>query len=291
MSDPIRWLDEGADVLAHERELLSAGRNIIPPAGADEKIWAALSPHLGPGGGSGGNGGSSSANTATNGSTASGSSGSSISVAVGGVKGVALGIATVTAIAGVVAALVTTSPTRPITNPVHTQPIVEMVSPPQIDASAANESLIEGPAPDTIISPPTSPTLPTLPPRPPDTQQGQTLPRRVSSAKPVTSVAAAPVADVNRIDQERASQLREESRILGDARAALRSGDAATALEKLDAMGGRFPGGVLAQEREVLAIEALARAGQRAAATARAEAFLQAYPTSPHATKVRGFLK
>ena len=91
----------------------------------------------------------------------------------------------------------------------------------------------------------------------------------------------------------RAARLEESTRRIADgafaARGALRGGDAAGALRKLDELGTRFPGGVLAQEREALAIEALYTTGQRAAASARAEAFLRAYPNSPHATRLRSF--
>jgi outer membrane protein assembly factor BamD (BamD/ComL family) len=89
----------------------------------------------------------------------------------------------------------------------------------------------------------------------------------------------------------RPSSLHEESRSLVEARSALRRGDTAGAQRKLNEMGERFPDGVLAQEREALAIEALHRSGRRAAASARASAFLRAHPTSPHATKIRSFLK
>jgi hypothetical protein len=43
----------------------------------------------------------------------------------------------------------------------------------------------------------------------------------------------------------------------------------------------------LLQEREALTIEALARTGRRAEANRRAEAFLRAFPGSPHAAAVR----
>jgi outer membrane protein assembly factor BamD (BamD/ComL family) len=85
--------------------------------------------------------------------------------------------------------------------------------------------------------------------------------------------------------------LREENRQVSEARAALRRGDASGALVQLEQIRTRFPLGVLVQEREVLTIEALARSGRRADASARAEAFLQAYPTSTLAERVQGFVK
>jgi predicted Zn-dependent protease len=162
--------------------------------------------------------------------------------------------------------------------------VMEELRAPNADAPEEKASLPNDSLPDAVIP------LPSSAPMPPDVQPGPTPSPRVSNAKP-SVVEQPPAEDAVRAPQERASRLREESRSLGDARAALRRGDAASALEKLDALGGQFPEGVLAQEREVLAIEALAGAGQRAAASARAAAFLQAHPTSPHATKVRGFLQ
>jgi outer membrane protein assembly factor BamD (BamD/ComL family) len=90
---------------------------------------------------------------------------------------------------------------------------------------------------------------------------------------------------------ERISRLREERAMLEEARDALRRGDAAGALQKLEQARARFPGGVLGQEREALAIEALFRGGQRAAASARGAAFLRAYPLSPHATRIQSFVQ
>lgn len=48
----------------------------------------------------------------------------------------------------------------------------------------------------------------------------------------------------------------------------------------------RFPSGVLAQEREVIAIEALARLGRQDAARARADRFTADFPDSPHRERV-----
>lgn len=84
-----------------------------------------------------------------------------------------------------------------------------------------------------------------------------------------------------------ASQLREESVAVLEARAALRAGDAARCLTLLEQARARFPRGALGQEREALTIEALARAGQSAAAKRRAAAFLRAHPQSPYVADLR----
>jgi outer membrane protein assembly factor BamD (BamD/ComL family) len=80
--------------------------------------------------------------------------------------------------------------------------------------------------------------------------------------------------------------LREEAQLLLGARGALRSGDCKGALEKLEETRTRFPNGALSQEREALAIEALACAGRDVEAADRAAAFLREYPASPHADAV-----
>lgn len=292
MSDPIRWLDETGEASPHERMLLSAGRDLDPPPGAQDKVWAALQLHIGPGGGGGGNGGGggsgsgASGKTLTNASAGSGSSGASISAAVGSAKAAIAAAAGALAVAGAIAAFVATStPASPSIAPrvEVAAPTVAEPSPPTPRETATNaESAAETAPVEPNRSPAASaPLPPDAPPLRPAT--------RVSSAKPIAQEPHVDAASETK--QERASRLREENRMLGDARAALRNGDSASALKKLEAMGGQFPDGVLAQEREVLAIEALARAGNRSAAAARAAAFLKAHPTSPHAKKLRGFLQ
>lgn len=84
-----------------------------------------------------------------------------------------------------------------------------------------------------------------------------------------------------------ASQLREESVAVLQARAALRAGDAGRSLALLEQARLRFPRGALGQEREALTIQALAQSGERASARRRAQAFLRAHPQSPYGADVR----
>jgi outer membrane protein assembly factor BamD (BamD/ComL family) len=53
----------------------------------------------------------------------------------------------------------------------------------------------------------------------------------------------------------------------------------------------RYPRSVLYQEREVLTIEALGATGAAGAAHQRAERFLERYPSSPHAGKLKRFVE
>lgn len=102
-------------------------------------------------------------------------------------------------------------------------------------------------------------------------------PRRVPPAEPAPSVVPS-------------STLREESRLLLEARAALRGERPALALRLLRRAAIRYPHGALAEEREALTIEALAEQGQSQEAAERAEAYLRHFPRSPHAADVRRYL-
>jgi hypothetical protein len=74
--------------------------------------------------------------------------------------------------------------------------------------------------------------------------------------------------------------LAAEQALLDPARVALARGDGAAALERLSAHERRFPSGALAQEREAMAIRALALTGDVSAARGRAGAFRARYPGS-----------
>jgi hypothetical protein len=298
MSDPKRWLEKDGGSWGDEREILKAGLAMDPPHGAQDRAWAALSVCIGSFAGSGGLGlldptaASSTAASSTaasagagGGTTAGASAAAAAPVAAGKVAGLlagaglAKGLAVAVTSAAVLtggytalkpaappAAVVATAPERAAERGIPRVPVVP-AEPPEIPSPAAEPAAIAAP------------------PRPPlDERPAGPLPRRPSGAAPSDTGSAVAGA-------ERASSLREESRMLGEARDALRHGNAAGAQQKLEQMSGRFPEGILAQEREALAIEALHRASQRDAASARAAAFLRAYPTSPHATKIRGFIQ
>jgi hypothetical protein len=81
-----------------------------------------------------------------------------------------------------------------------------------------------------------------------------------------------------------------EIRILQSAKAALADRPADT-LRLVNDHTRRFPTGILVQEREVIAIEALLRTGRRAEAQARADSFMTAYPKSAHLRRVAALLE
>jgi hypothetical protein len=85
--------------------------------------------------------------------------------------------------------------------------------------------------------------------------------------------------------------VRAERELISGARSALQRGDPAAALALIARAERTFGGGVMVQEREVVAIEALSQAGRAGEAKSRAGAFLDRFPDSPHAAHVRRFAK
>lgn len=82
-----------------------------------------------------------------------------------------------------------------------------------------------------------------------------------------------------------------EGALMERARAALLHGGHTEALGALDQHARLYPRGRLAEEREVLAVQALLVGGQGARARTRAEAFLQTHPDSPLVDLVRPALR
>jgi len=107
---------------------------------------------------------------------------------------------------------------------------------------------------------------------------------------PPTAVTP-PRASAKRAAGTSAEMLAAESALLTQARAQLRGGDAKAAQATLERLRAEFPGGVLQQEREVLAIEVLAQRGDAAAARQRAQRFIKAHPKSPHNEALHRFLQ
>lgn len=141
------------------------------------------------------------------------------------------------------------------------------------------------PAPEQPPPPPAvvdvQPDVPTPAP-PPEAPPAVPVPvpapaPRVVQPAVVTPSGAAPVAD----------DLDAELALVGDAQLALRT-DAALALALAEQHAGRFPQGTLAQEREVVAIEALTALGRLDEARTRTEAFLARWPDSAHRRRLEG---
>jgi hypothetical protein len=85
----------------------------------------------------------------------------------------------------------------------------------------------------------------------------------------------------------RADELAREAQLLKGALAALRDGDASSALTLLDQHAQTFPSGALADERDVERVTALCRLGRKAEARTVADAFLAGRPPSRLTERVR----
>lgn len=143
------------------------------------------------------------------------------------------------------------------------------VEPPATTAAADNKSPNDMPAGNQAAAPPPEEAAPT-----PGAPEAIAPELPASGAKERNTPAA-----------ERAS----ESDLLGRAHAALRT-DPARALALADEHRKTFPNGILAQEREVLSIEALERLGRHKEAVARADRFLRNFPGSAHRSKVNAVI-
>jgi outer membrane biosynthesis protein TonB len=131
-------------------------------------------------------------------------------------------------------------------------------------------------------------TTPLVVPKPaPDPAAEPAEPEPPSAAEPEPAAASdsgdAPTAAPRRAERAPSAPagVEAEAKLLERARAALVSNPshayALTTEHKL-----RFPGGALAQEREVIAIEALRRLGKGDQASRRADDFSKSYPDSAH---------
>jgi hypothetical protein len=100
-------------------------------------------------------------------------------------------------------------------------------------------------------------------------------PTASAEAPPAPRKTTAPAASL-----DRASRLAAERALLDAAHAAIVRGDPGSALASLDGHAARFPHGDLEEEREALAIKALAKMGRAADAQKRAADFRQRFPQS-----------
>lgn len=134
-------------------------------------------------------------------------------------------------------------------------------------APAPTGSLATSPAPSSAASPETP--LPKAPP----SASAAPAPRAFSKvAAPPSTSSTAPPKDL---------ALARERTLLDMARTALARGDATAALTAVDTHAREFPKSQLAEEREVLAIQALVGANRQPEARRRAAMFRTNFPNSP----------
>ena len=292
VSDPKRLLEADDEASLVGASLLREGLDLEPSPGAREAAWAALATKLGPSRGGGSSGGDSveaASDAATNagpsaersGAAVASSAGLSLGSAIAGLLVLSLGVGGYVTLSARTKALVVEAGQS--SAPITTSPVVEA---PSLPATAS--SLAESPPSAIQQAPRASEVGPAATP----SSARSTSPRAASSIRASASPTSTPAMDGANDESSTdgsASTLREESRALAEARGLLRAGEASAALARLDQMQAQFPRGALGQEREALAIEALAGAGQSAAAHARAQAFLARHPTSPYTATLQRF--
>jgi hypothetical protein len=136
-----------------------------------------------------------------------------------------------------------------------------------------------------LTGPTPPPTLPPAPPAHVVSQQAAPKPAEIAPAPEVAEAAGPPVHAV----KELPAAMWDEPQLIERARKALAS-DPRRALSLAQEHQRRFPAGALAVERDVIALEALARSGQSTEAARRARAFEAKYPKSIHLPRVRALL-
>lgn len=156
------------------------------------------------------------------------------------------------------------------------EPVVPVVVPEVVEAPeevvAPRVGTVDSLPPARVVVPKVA-KVPGLPARPVEGARGP-----VGMVPKVSSPAAA-VVEVEVTDLDR------ELLLISMAQGALRS-DPSRALEVAAEHRAQFPSGQLAQEREVVAIEALVALGRREEAAARAEAFRAKWPGSAHVRRI-----
>lgn len=272
MADPKRWLQEDGGATDAERALLREARGSAPTKAQRDAVWAGVMGQVG-GGGGGGSGGADGASGAGGGA---GVAGNGASRSAGSIF--KIGGAIIVVVAGLWFYFGGARPPRAPASPADTVAIA-------VTPSASTAQAIDVPAKPTgsasADEPVATASVPSAVAQPPSSTAGAPL---VAASNP--SVAPSTSASAS---SSLATRLREESALIEHARNALRVGSYPAAQGFLDTARTKFPNGVLVQERKALEIETLYRSGKRAAAAAMADEFLEKYPGSPHAAKVREF--
>jgi hypothetical protein len=274
MGDPERLLGPASGSDDFERELLGSLRDVSPPPGAKHQAWEGVAVQIAAIGVLGAVTATEAA-AGTSAMAAHGATAGSTAAAGGGLAAAptALGVTAKVFTAKVLIGVALGGSTLAAGSWWATHRSVDRAAiPAKIDLHAA-------PAPE-------------VPAVEPPAEAPMADPCESSSSPPCPTVAlpSAPDHVAKSADTPRRRYLLGlESRLLTQARAELRRGDARAAMSTLERLQTRFPNGILMQEREVLTIEVLAASGDTAAASRKAREFLRAYPNSPHAAQLHRF--
>jgi hypothetical protein len=246
------------------RALVSAGQSDLPAPERIDGVWARLGPLSAAPASSGDVGGAASGDTAAAGAAgATAQSAAALKLAAGLLLGVAV------AGGAVVGARRARAPHAP--QGLHAPRAAVGASPPLAVAPAPSASA------EDVAVPVTS-----LPFAAPPTMRPSVA---LASASPAASVNLAPQAP----PAQQEAPFESEISLLQAAKAALRD-DPAAALALADRHARRFDAGALAQEREVIAIEALVALGRAADARDRGGRFERDFPQSAHRLRIESLL-
>lgn len=268
MSDPVRLSDPRSKRPASLRRLIAAGRSELPDAARAESLASRLGFGVAPPlGGIG----------STKPIAAAGGGGAlktGVAAALGAATKIgAVAVLVVGTAAGVVATSRSASAPAVVASPMPRELRLSPLRPPLDGTSAA------APPSDPSRPTPLEPSLDTVVSQPATEAPGSN--DHVVPAMPsphATPGAAHPSSPGESLADTEVS-------LLEDAQAALRT-DPRRALDLTDREASRFPAGTMAQEREVIAIEALTRLGRMDEARGRARRFFQAFPRSAHRPRI-----
>lgn len=191
-------------------------------------------------------------------------------VAVGKAFAVVAVIAIVVGVIGFVVGRESTLPVAP--NAVVSIPDARA---PVIDAGAIAIAVDAAPIID--------PTPTTRPPSPSRTSRRPAHGSSTSTPPPSRPASVQPASN-------EPAPVEDELAVLGRAQRALVAGDAATALELAERHARTFPAAMMIEEREAIAIEALARLGRAEAAASRFATFRDAHPRSSYRHRLERLL-
>jgi len=298
MTLPRRWLDDDGASSA-VRDVLRSDRSMDPPDGAEDAVWLGLAAKIAAGAAvtaaSVGTAKTAAAATTTVATSTAATGTTATAVASGGLlKSILIGaFGGVIAVTGYTAIAPSSAPEPARAAAVVAPPAVKdlPVSPGSKGVSRSGDEVLAPRKDEPSVVPPSAADAPPSSGAPPSSTAASTSSAAPIDAPPASTDASGAAAPAPGSPEERASRLREESDMLNQARAALRGGDTAGTMRLLEQARQKFPGGVLGQEREALAIEALAKSGARAEASSRAAAFIQAHPNSPHAARLQVFVQ
>ena len=266
MKDPIRFLDDTSDADALERAVLGASFDAGPDKSIEDQILAkiiattALVPM---------------AAVATHGLKSAGAL--KTSIALGVVKGFAVGMAIYGTVSGAraIAEHFSQPPAAPAVQ------VAAQLAPRASSNVAVKEIIPEHASTSNGIDA----SLDASAARAPSARSA--TPEPTLEASPRATPAVAAFAEERPAAAPHTNNLEAEARALRDARAALRAGQLAIARALLDESAARFAAPALDQEREALMIELLFRDGEVSKARQRAHIFLERFPESPHAARVK----